>query len=144
MFTLKRIDKNSEEFSLAYNIRLTVFTGEQNVPVEMLVDDADETAIQLIAFENDTPIGCGRIVIDKNAGIIGRVAVLKDKRKFGIGKLICEELIRLVIVENNVTEITLQSQCTAEKFYEKLGFTAVGDVFVKAGIEHVNMIKKLS
>ena len=143
MFTLKQIDKNSIEFDSVYNIRFTVFTGEQNVPVDMLVDEADENAIQIIAYENDAAIGCGRIVIDKNTGIIGRVAVLKDKRKFGVGKMICEKLITIAGDKYNIDKITLQSQCTARTFYERLGFTADGNVFIKAGIDHINMIKKI-
>jgi len=144
MITLKQIDKNSTEFDEVYNIRLTVFTGEQNVPINMLVDDADENAVQIAAYENESIVGCGRIVINENIGIIGRVAVLADKRKFGIGKLICEKLINIAVADYNVSEITLQSQCTARKFYEKLGFTADGGTFVKAGIEHIEMKKEVT
>ena len=143
MLTLKRIDKNNDEFNLAYNIRLEVFTGEQNVPIGLLVDEFDKYAIQVAAYEDDMMAGCGRIVIDGKIGQIGRIAVLADKRKLGIGKLICEKLINIAIAEHNIDEVILNSQCSAQKFYEKLGFTAVGSIYVKAGIEHVDMRKKL-
>ena len=144
MIILKQVTKNSPEFDEVYNIRLEVFTIEQNVPIDLLVDDEDEGAIQIVAYKDDVIIGCGRIVIDRNVGQIGRVAVLKDNRKLGVGRLICDELINIAIAEHNVSEIFLNSQCTARKFYENLGFTTVGDVYVKAGIEHIDMIKKLS
>jgi len=144
MLTLKRIEKNSPEFDEVYNIRSEVFAVEQNVPINLLVDEADAAAIQIAAYENDTMIGCGRIVIEGKTGKIGRVAVLANKRKLGVGRLICEELINAAVAEYNVRDIILAAQCTARKFYENLGFKAFGSVYVRAGIEHIDMIKKLS
>jgi predicted GNAT family N-acyltransferase len=38
--------------------------------------------------------------------------------------------------ERNATSITLAAQLHAIGFYERLGYTARGDVFLDAGIEH--------
>ena len=71
-------------------IRYEVFVGEQNVPEELEIDGLDGEAKHVLAFVDDLPIGTGRILGD---GHIGRVAVLRDYRGLGIGKMIMKELI---------------------------------------------------
>lgn len=46
--------------------------------------------------------------------------------------------------EAGVHTLDLGAQVSALGFYEKLGFEAEGDVFLDAGIEHRNMVLKLS
>ena len=69
-------------------IRYEVFVDEQNVPEELEIDGLDGEAKHVLAFIDRVPIGTGRILID---GHIGRVAVLKNYRGHGIGKLIMKE-----------------------------------------------------
>jgi predicted GNAT family N-acyltransferase len=40
-------------------------------------------------------------------------------------------------------EVMLHAQCEAEGFYRRLGFTARGDVFQEAGIDHIEMVRTL-
>jgi DNA repair protein RecN (Recombination protein N) len=37
------------------------------------------------------------------------------------------------------TQVMLHAQCSAEGFYKRLGFTAHGDIFQDAGIDHIEM-----
>ena len=46
--------------------------------------------------------------------------------------------------EAGVHTLDLGAQVSALGFYEKLGFKAEGDIFLDAGIEHRNMVLKLS
>ena len=42
-----------------------------------------------------------------------------------------------------INEVHLHAQIHAKGFYEALGYTPFGDIFLEAGIEHISMKKKL-
>ncbi|UZQ86472.1 GNAT family N-acetyltransferase [Thermoclostridium stercorarium] len=80
MLTIKRVE-NSSEFEQAYKIRVEVFVKEQNVPEEIELDEFDKTAVHVVAYRDDEPVGCGRVFMEGDYARIGRVAVLKKERK---------------------------------------------------------------
>ena len=118
-------------------VRYEVFVDEQNVQEELEIDGLDGEAKHVLAFVDGVPIGTGRILID---GHIGRVAVLKNYRGHGIGKLIMKELIKWAH-DMNLEKIWLSSQWHAHSFYLDLGFVCVGDIYKEAGIDHIKMFK---
>ena len=120
-------------------IRHEVFVDEQNVPKELEIDGLDGEAKHVLAFVDGVPIGTGRILDD---GHIGRVAVLKDYRGFGIGKLIMKELIKWA-QDITLKKVWLSSQWHAHSFYLDLGFVCVGDIYKEAGIDHIKMYRVL-
>ena len=119
-----------------YAIRYRVFVEEQNVPASLERDELDATAIHLLAVVGDQPVGAARIVIKNDVGKIGRVCVLREMRGFGYGAALIIEAIAVLRGMPGVTRATLGAQIDALGFYEKLGFTAYGDVFDDAGIDH--------
>jgi predicted GNAT family N-acyltransferase len=42
-----------------------------------------------------------------------------------------------------VTEVELHAQVGARGFYERAGYTTVGEVYEEAGIAHVTMVRRL-
>ena len=141
MGVVKRVENNSE-LEAVYSIRFKVFVDEQKVPPEMELDEYDESAVHLMALEDGQPVGCGRLVLFEGYAQIGRVAVLKENRGSGYGKMICKELINIAR-EAGVAKIILHSQCSAEGFYLGLGFTPEGEIFDDAGIDHICMVRSL-
>jgi len=137
LITVKRVE-NRSEFEQAYKIRKEVFVKEQNVPEEIELDEFDEIADHVVAYRDCEPVGCGRVFFQDDYARIGRVAVLREERKNGTGKLICEELIRIA-KEKGAKKFVLDAQVRAIGFYQKLGFSVTSDVFMEAGIEHVRM-----
>jgi len=121
------------------SIRNEVFVEEQNVPVELEIDGLDNEARHVLAFVDEVPIGTGRILSD---GHIGRVAVLKNHRGVGIGKLIMRELVRCA-EDTNLEKVWLSSQWHAHSFYLDLGFVCVGEIYKEAGIDHIKMFRLL-
>ena len=138
MIKTKIVDYN-EYFNQIRNIRTDVFIKEQGVPQDLEFDGLDSAAIHSIVFDEDVEIATGRILPD---GHIGRVAVKKNYRGNGVGNLIMQSLIDEA-VKKQFAEVWLSSQYYAKGFYEKLGFTAIGNIYQEAGIDHIKMKKKL-
>ena len=72
-------------------LRFAIFVGEQNVPAGIELDDQDANCVHAVAFDVDgKAIGTGRLLPD---GHIGRMAVVKEWRRRGIGAEILKALI---------------------------------------------------
>jgi len=71
-------------------------------------------------------------------GHIGRMAVLKEHRSKGVGQKILLKLVEAAR-EKGWKQVELSSQIQAVAFYERFGFQRLGDVYVEAGIDHVDM-----
>ena len=141
----------AQEREQIFAVRMTVFVEEQNVPPEEELDALDLTATHFLARlasvpPNDTHsiVGTARL-IDKGEGVgkIGRVAVLREHRGRGVGNLLMQQIERYAL-EQNYAQLILEAQCQAIPFYEKLGYTAEGGVFLDAGIAHRLMRKTLT
>lgn len=127
-----------------YAVRHIVFVGEQNVPVDLERDALDATAIHLLATVAGQPVGAARIVVKGDTGKIGRVCVLREQRGTGLGAALIREALEILRDTPGVTRAALGAQIDALGFYEKLGFTAYGDVFDDAGIEHRMMERRVT
>lgn len=116
-------------------IRKSVFIDEQHVPKELEWDGRDAECTQFLATVNATPVATARLTAE---GQIGRMAVLKDFRGKGVGS----QLLAAVIEQAKHTghkQVFLHAQVSVIKFYQQHGFTAVGEIFIDAGIEHLSM-----
>lgn len=120
----------------AQAVRLAVFVHEQNVPIEMEWDAGDESSLHAIAMVDDVVVGTGRLLPD---GHIGRMAVLQNWRGQQIGSAILQTLLQQATAH---AQIMLHAQLNAVPFYQKFGFTPLGEPFMEAGIEHVLMVWK--
>ena len=119
-----------------YALRFAVFVEEQNVPLELERDALDDSAIHLLARVDDIPMGAARIVLKEDTGKIGRVCVLRQARGTGLGAALIREALAILRTTPGITRAALGAQTDAVGFYERLGFTAYGDVFDDAGIDH--------
>lgn len=121
-------------------VRQAVFIEEQKVPPELEWDGLDDGARHAIVQLNDQQIiGCGRLL---PTGQIGRMAIMKDHRRQGIGSAL------LVALENearrlNYSAVFLHAQNQALPFYERQDYHAEKDVFHEADIPHRKCIKYL-
>jgi predicted GNAT family N-acyltransferase len=120
-------------------IRFTVFVEEQRVPREIELDEHDATSIHVVAFEDGKPVATGRLLPD---GHIGRMAVLKDWRRRGVGALMLKALVDRARARGD-TEVVLAAQVRAVPFYRAHGFVAEGDIYIEAGIPHQDMRRRL-
>ena len=127
----------------ALAIRMRVFVEEQGVAPALEIDDDAAVAWHVLARLDGAPVGTARLVmLDQLRAKIGRVAVLPEHR----GKGIASQLVKLLMEyarREGRTQAILDSQLPVMPLYEKLGFTAVGEVFLDADILHRRMIRKL-
>ena len=131
----------TDDLDSCYELRRIVFIDEQKVPVEDEIDDYDDTAIHLLAQDTSGPLGTARIVTDGETAKIGRVCVLKSARGQGLGIGLIRKALQIASGLDGVTQARLGAQVHAIGFYEALGFTVIGPVYLDAGIEHQNMVQ---
>jgi predicted GNAT family N-acyltransferase len=125
--------------TLAAPIRFAIFVGEQNVPADIELDDMDEKSLHAIAWDDGKAVGTGRLLPE---GKIGRMAVVKEWRRRGVGAAILEALLAEARRRGH-REIRLSAQLQAAEFYRAHGFVAEGKVYEEAGILHQAMRRKL-
>jgi len=131
------------EMQQALDVRRRVFIEEQRVPESLEIDEHDgnpesvTTAMHVLALMGEAPVATGRVLLahDDGRAHIGRVAVLAQHRRAGYGRAVMQALHELAF-ERGIRDITLAAQLHAIGFYERLGYTVYGDVFLDAGIEH--------
>lgn len=133
----------TRDIATCQNLRRAVFIDEQGVSEADEVDGLDETALHLLAYDKDIPVGTARLLVKGSVGKIGRVCVLREARGTGLGAELIRVALDVLKKQAGVTEAYLGSQSHATGFYEKLGFTVEGDEFIDAGIPHRHMRRVL-
>ncbi|MBC7676591.1 MAG: GNAT family N-acetyltransferase [Rhodoferax sp.] len=124
-------------------LRRIVFIEEQGVAEADEVDDLDDQAIHILATQDARPIGSARLLTMGNVGKVGRVCVLRDARGTGLGAALMQAAVAQFRAMPGITKVKLGAQLQALSFYERLGFTSYGPVFLDAGIEHRDMVLNL-
>ena len=130
--------------SAASAVRTTVFVHEQKVPLDMEWDAADATAVHAVAFNRlGQPLATGRLLpSDKGVARIGRMAVERVVRGTNMGRSILEALADAARARGDKA-VLLHAQCSAQGFYERLGFTPQGAPFDEVDIAHIEMVRAL-
>lgn len=117
-------------------IREEVFIVEQKIPEDIEFDSIDPSCHHFLARTDEhAAIGTVRLSPD---GKIGRMAVLSEWRKQGVGKSLLVTVIDKAR-KLGLTEVSLNAQVPLTGFYEKFGFAKLGEVFKIANIPHQAM-----
>jgi predicted GNAT family N-acyltransferase len=120
-------------------IRHEVFIEEQGVPESLEWDQLDADSQHFLAYQQEQPIGCVRLL---PTGHIGRMAVLAPWRRKGVASALLEACeVRAMAKGFQETRLSAQTQAIA--FYEKAGYRIISDSYLDAGIPHQDMIKIL-
>lgn len=124
-------------------LRRVVFIEEQGVSVADEVDGRDEEARHLLALWEGQPVGTARLLTEGATGKIGRVCVLPQARGRHVGQALIREAVQVFRATPGVSKVKLGAQTHALGFYAALGFEAVGEVYMDAGIPHRDMVRTL-
>jgi len=134
-FSIREADWKVDSEQLS-NIRRLVFIIEQKVPREEEWDGRDDDCWHWLATDlAEIPIGTCRLLPD---GQIGRMAVLSNFRRRGVGAALLKASIKKA-GHLGLKQVYLHAQSHAMSFYEQLGFKEKGKEFVEAGIPHYHM-----
>ena len=124
-------------------VRQKVFVEEQNVAAEEEWDELDWACRHLLIANENAPMATGRLLsLGDGRARIGRMAVRKDHRGQGLGRIILQGLIaearRL-----GFAEIILHAQTHALGFYARAGFATQGPEFDECRMPHREMVLRL-
>ncbi|AZL59774.1 GNAT family N-acetyltransferase [Tabrizicola piscis] len=133
----------TQDIATCQRLRRTVFIEEQGVSEADEVDGLDGSAIHLLAFEGDVPVGTARLLVKGATGKIGRVCVLRQARGTGLGAALIRSALDQFRAMPGISRVTLGAQSHATGFYAALGFQVIGDEFIDAGIPHREMVMDL-
>lgn len=133
-----KIAKTKKEILDHYSVRGEVFMVEQAISFLEEFDAYDYDAVFFVLYDQDEPIGAARLVDNK----VGRVAVKKAHRHKKAGTLLMQA-VEDYAKKEGLKELKLGAQTYIIPFYEQLGYTAYGDIFLDADIEHKMMKKSL-
>lgn len=119
-------------------VREEVFIKEQGFSYDR--DETDDRAYHIVLFEGETAIGVCRMFEsdEKNVYILGRLAVAKEHRGKGYGKIIIEKAVEYVKSLKG-EGLILHSQMQVKEFYKKLGFVEYGEIEYEEGCPHIWM-----
>lgn len=124
-------------------VRNAVFAREQRIAALFEWDEADLDSLHAVAYRQSADqcaaVATGRLLRD---GAIGRLAVLCEARRHGVGSRLLQALIEHASRRGD-ERVRLYAQCRVMRFYVRHGFVAVGHEFEAAGVAHIEMMRKL-
>lgn len=122
-------------------IREAVFVREQGFVNEF--DDIDGNAVHFVLYVDGQAAGTCRIYKDDdNEFHLGRLAVLPNYRGMSLGKMLIDEAEHY-ISDMEGKNIALSAQVRVKNFYEKCGFSVVGEEYLDEDCPHIKMVKML-
>ncbi|WWC67397.1 uncharacterized protein I206_101305 [Kwoniella pini CBS 10737] len=141
-----RIANTPEDIEKCMQIRKEVFIDEQGYDISIETNDDDYQSTHFLMISNkDEPIGTIRLINNNNQ--LGRFAIMKTFRSKGFGKPLIEFVHEHVRNKGGV-EIWCQSQAAnpnsggidATGFYKKMGYVNKGELYMKEGTQHQDMV----
>lgn len=141
--------KSFEELSVTelyeiLKIRQEVFIVEQDC-VYLDNDDKDQDAWHLLGSDEKGSIQSYARLLPKGISYpghasIGRVLTTSAVRGTGEGKQLMQKSIELTQSLYPGQPIKISAQCYAIRFYESVGFKAIGEEYLEDDIPHIAMI----
>jgi YbgC/YbaW family acyl-CoA thioester hydrolase len=125
-------------------LRRDVFVEEQDIATDLVFDAVEHQAVHAsITNRLGQTIACGRLLSGpEGVARIGRMAVHRVLRGSGLGRDVLRALMD-VARQRGDQSVLLHAQCSAQGFYERLGFVARGERYLEAGIDHIDMVMAL-
>jgi predicted GNAT family N-acyltransferase len=134
-FIVRAADWNLDAAAIAA-VRRSVFIDEQGVPEDLEWESIDPQCHWFVAITPEQHvIGIVRLT---DAGRIGRMAILMDWRRSGVGRALLMAVLQAVR-RLGFEQVHLSAQTHALPFYAAHGFIAEGPEYLDAGIPHRSM-----
>lgn len=125
-----------------FAVRHAVFVVGQGITSEPDRDGEDEHCEHVLAYVAGEIVGTARLMRIEQAGVkqikVGRLAVLASARGRGVGRRIMRA-VNAQLDERGVGGV-MHAQAYLLDWYTSLGWRAVGEAFMEAGIVHRKMV----
>jgi len=123
-----------DDISHLVDFRLSVFTDEQGFPADKDVDGNDLEAVHFEMHFNNELAGNARYYRKDDYLVISRVAIKKELRGLGLGKILVSKVIEdaAVHTEHKVARIRVMDFLIA--FYQKFGGEVTGESYFDQGV----------
>lgn len=125
-------------------LRQEVFIIEQACPYADC-DGKDTMSQHLMGINDDSELVCYARILEPGLSYdevsIGRVVSKPLYRKYGLGKMLMKEALRIIKEQYGETDIRIGAQSYLLKFYNDFGFQE-SEPYVEDGIPHHIMIRK--
>jgi predicted GNAT family N-acyltransferase len=143
MITVRQISTDENEYEQEKELRNRVLRFPLGLKLSEQDLQGEDRQSHLVAMDGrGRVVGCVLVAFTEKGAKIRQIAIEEGRRGRGIGtKLMAgaEQIVR----DRNLGAVTLHARQTARRFFEKLGYTAVSDVFTEVTILHVKMEKIL-
>lgn len=140
------VNMGSQEWTVARQLRYTLFFEPMKLPVSLMDDEDEECGMHLVAIESGSVIGYGRLnALDDRDYQVSQMVVEPQWQGRGVGRQILNHLADRVRSAGGRT-LRLAARTSVIEFYLKAGFQRVGDAFPsqKTGIPHACMMLSLN
>ncbi|WP_294374031.1 GNAT family N-acetyltransferase [uncultured Clostridium sp.] len=141
----KFIDKDSDLYESAIELRYREFYIPSNRAKEAIFDEFEDKSLRIVAYIDDKVIGHARLFVHDSIGEITQVVVDHEYRGMKIGAQIMKRLIEKV-KDMKVKFVTLDARVYAIDFYKKFGFETEGEEYIslKTGMPIIKMVQKFN
>lgn len=140
---LKIIDHGSTDYQQMVDLRHEILRKPLGLNFSQEELDREKHDILIAAFEEEQMLGCCLLVAESNEECrLRQMAVLNTLRGKGVGRalmIFAENIAR----DRGFKKMSMHARASVLGFYEKLGYTAIGDEFVEVTIPHYMMEKEL-
>lgn len=115
----------------AYYVRIQAMARQYHITLRQEFDEHDGPDTDyIVLLDEEFPVAtCRMYELDSSSVMIGRVVVLPEYRKRGLGSRVIREAEQWVR-EQGYRKIVLESRDAAVDFYKKLGYAAVSDQII--------------
>jgi predicted GNAT family N-acyltransferase len=144
VFVVREIDPGMSEYEQAAEVRYDALYREWGLPRTLIEDTDGRTYRHAAVFDGERLVGYARLWLEDGESKVFQLAVANDRQGEGIGALLVDTLLEWAR-EAGRTKVELDARVHVVGYYERLGFTAEGDVFIagRARTPHRRMRRSL-
>ncbi len=140
---LEWIEHLSPAYALAVALRRDILRKPLGLGFTQAQLSSESESLHLACWDDEVLVGTLLLTPHENGVIQMRQVAVDDRRQgAGIGRLLVVESEREAM-RRGFIRMMLHARDTAIAFYEKAGYTRIGEAFLEVGIWHQEMVKNI-
>ena len=141
---LRQIDHGSKDYWKMVELRSQILREPLGLTFSIDELEKEKDDILIVAFEEDELLGCCVLsILDRTTFRLRQMAVLQNYQRRGIGASLLN-YVENIARDRGCIKIMMHARLTAIGFYERMGYTVVGEPFEEIGLQHRYMEKTIN